>query len=198
MTAGRERLAVLALAVVGAALALLTAARPWLDVTVKDPLVGSGRLYPDGRDVAALVPAAALVALAASVSAVTMRRIGRQVAALLLVAAGGAIASAAVSVIAGPSGSAEEAVRQATGRTGGLGAVTATATSWPWLAVLAAGPVVLAGAMTVVRGRTWSGLSARYEAPGEASEPSDRSNGAVATEPDVAWDALSRGEDPTA
>ncbi len=95
MTAGRERLAVLALGVVGAALALLTATRPWLDVTVKDPLVGSGRLHPDGRDVAALVPAAALVALAAAVTAVTMRRVGRQVAGLLLVAAGGAIASAA-------------------------------------------------------------------------------------------------------
>jgi uncharacterized membrane protein (TIGR02234 family) len=195
MTAGRERLAVLALGVVGAALALLTATRPWLDVTVKDPLVGSGRLHPDGREVAALVPAAALVALAAAVTAVTMRRVGRQVAGLLLVAAGGAIASAAVSVINGPSGAAEETVRQATGRTGGLAVVTAGATGWPWVAVVAAVPIVLAGATTVVRGRGWSGLSARYDAPGDSDDPSPPTD---PTEPEVAWDALSRGEDPTA
>jgi uncharacterized membrane protein (TIGR02234 family) len=195
MTAGRERLAVLTLGVIGAALALLTATRPWLDVTVKDALVGSGRLHPDGRDVAALVPAAALVALAAAVTAVTMRRVGRQVAGLLLVAAGGAIASAAVSVISGPSGAAEESVRQATGRTGGLAAVTAGPTSWPWVAVAAAVPIVLAGATTVVRGRGWSGLSARYDAPGDPDDPSPQAD---PTEPEVAWDALSRGEDPTA
>jgi uncharacterized membrane protein (TIGR02234 family) len=195
MTAGRERLGVLVLGVVGAALALLTATRPWLDVTVKDPLVGSGRLHPDGRDVAALVPAAALVALAAAVSAVTMRRVGRQVAGLLLVAAGGAIASAALSVINGPASAAEESVRQATGRTGGLAAVSAAPTGWPWVAVVAAVPIVLAGATTVVRGRGWSGLSARYDAPGDAD---DAGGPADPTEPDVAWDALTRGEDPTA
>jgi len=165
MTASRERLVVVALGVAGAALALLTATRPWLDVSVKDPLVGSGRLHPSGRVAAPLVPAAALVALAGAVAAVTMRRIGRQVAGLLLVAAGGAIASAAVNVLVHPSGGAEESVRQATGRTGGLAAVSVSATVWPWLAVAAAVPVVLAGAVTVLRGRGWSGLSTRYEPP---------------------------------
>jgi hypothetical protein len=73
--------------------------------------------------------------------------------------------------------------------------VTATATSWPWLAVVAAAPVVLAGATTVVRGRGWSGLSARYDAP---SDQTGSTGSTAPTEPDVAWDALSRGEDPTA
>jgi len=188
MTPARERVVVLALGVAGGAFALLTATRPWLLVTVKDPLVGSGQLHPTGRNVAALVPAAALVALAASVAAVTMRRVGRQVAGLLLVSAGAAMAAAAARVLMDAGAAAQESVRQATGRTAGLSAVTVTATVWPWLAIGAAALVVLAGAVTVVRGRQWSGLSPRYDAPAATVDPADD---------DAAWDALSRGEDPT-
>ena len=185
----RERLVVLALGVVGAALALLTATRPWLDVTIKNPLIGSGRLHPEGRDVAALVPAAALVALAASVAAVTLRRVGRHIAGLLLVAAGAGIASATVRVLLDPLASAEEALRVATGRTGDVAATASVGSIWPWLALLSAVPIVLAGAVTIVRGRAWSGLSRRYDPP-TAEDP-------VGDDADEAWDALSRGEDPT-
>jgi uncharacterized membrane protein (TIGR02234 family) len=193
-------LVVLALGVVGAGLAFLTATRPWLDVTVRDPLTGSGRLHPDGRDVASLVPAAALVALAASAAAVTMRRVGRQVAGLLLVAAGAAIASAAVNVLADPRGAAAETARLATGRTGDLSGVTATAAVWVVLAVVAGVPVVLAGALTILRGRRWSGLSARYDAPGPQAAPGEAAATPIADpseDPAQAWDALSRGDDPT-
>jgi uncharacterized membrane protein (TIGR02234 family) len=202
MTTSRERLAVLALGVIGAGLAFLTVTRPWLTVSVQDPLTGSGRLHPAGRDVAALVPAAALVALAASAAAVTMRRIGRQVAGLLLVAAGAAIASAAATVLADPRAAAAESARTATGRTGDLSGITATAGVWPWLAIGAGVPIVLAGALTIVRGRRWSGLSARYDAPGPAEggtgappDPADPVD--PAADPAQAWDALSRGDDPT-
>ena len=71
MSVARERLTVLLLGVLGGGLALLTAGRRWLTVVVSDPLVGNGQLHPDGRAVASLVPAAALVALAATVAAVT-------------------------------------------------------------------------------------------------------------------------------
>jgi uncharacterized membrane protein (TIGR02234 family) len=199
MTTSRERLAVLALGVIGAGLAFLTVTRPWLTVSVQDPLTGSGLLHPAGRDLAGLVPAAALVALAASAAAVTMRRVGRQVAGLLLVAAGAAIASAAATVLADPRAAAAESARTATGRTGDLSGITATAGVWPWLAVLAGVPIVLAGALTIVRGRRWSGLSARYDAPGPAEggsgAPTDPAD--PAADPAQAWDALSRGDDPT-
>jgi uncharacterized membrane protein (TIGR02234 family) len=214
MTTGRERLAVLALGVVGAGLALLTAGRTWLTVTVSDPLVGSGRLSPDGRSVASLVPAAALVGLAGVVAAVTLRRVGRYVAGLLLVVAGGAIGAAAVSVLLHPRGAAADSVGRATGRVGDTSAVAhATPTVWPWLAVVAALPLVLAGAVTLVRGRSWSGLSGRYDAPSPglatAAGPVTRSaqdSPPAGAPPSVdesadasaeAWDALSRGEDPT-
>lgn len=189
----RERLVVLALGVAGAALALLTATRTWLDVVVQDPLAGSGHLHPDGRDVAALVPAAALVALAASVAAVTLRRIGRQVAGLLLVAAGGGVGSAAVRVLSDPRDAAEEVLRAATARTGDVSATAHVTGPWPWLAVVAAAAVALAGAATIVRGRAWSGLSTRYDAPAPTAEPTDPAR----VEDDDAWDALSRGDDPT-
>jgi uncharacterized membrane protein (TIGR02234 family) len=197
MTAGRERLAVLLLGVVGAGLALLTAGRTWLDVVVSDPLVGNGRLFPDGRAVASVVPAAALVGLAGVVAAVTLRRVGRYVAGFLLVVAGATIGAASVSVLLHPRNAAAETAGAATGRTGDVHAVAgATATAWPWIAVAAAVPLVLAGAVTLVRGRGWSGLSGRYDAPVATAA------GAAGAAPDVgidpeAWDAVSRGEDPT-
>ena len=173
MTAGRERLAVLVLGVVGAGLALLTAGRTWLDVVVSDPLVGNGHLFPDGRAVAGVVPAAALVGLAGVVAAVTLRRVGRFVAGFLLVVAGAAIATAAVSVLHDPRGAAAGTVGAATGRTADVHAVaSASVSGWPWVAVASAVPLVLAGAITLVRGRGWSGLSTRYDAP--VSDPAGR------------------------
>jgi uncharacterized membrane protein (TIGR02234 family) len=184
VTTRRERLLVLAFGVVGAAIALLAATRSWLLVTVADPLAGNGRLHPHGSDVAALVPAAALVALAGAVAAVTMRRVGRQVAGLLLVAAGAGIAAATGRVMADPRAAIEQVLRDATGRTGNVAATADVSGGWPYLALVGGLLVVLAGALTVVRGRAWSGLSSRYEPPAEAAS-------------DDAWDALSRGEDPT-
>ena len=152
MSVARERLAVLLLGIVGAGLALLTAGRSWLTVVVSDPLVGTGRLHPDGRAVASVVPAAALVGLAAAVAAVTMRRIGRHVAGFLLVVAGAAIGAASVSVLLDPRGAAAESAGAATGRTADVHAVaSASVTIWPWIAVVAAVPLVLAGALTLLR-----------------------------------------------
>jgi uncharacterized membrane protein (TIGR02234 family) len=198
MTATRERLAVLALGGVGAAVALLSAGRTWLTVTVSDPLVGSGRIHANGRLVASLVPAAALVGLAAVVAAVTLRQVGRYVAGVLLLVAGGAVGATAVSVILHPRSAAAGAVGEATGQAGSSrGVASAAVTPWPWVAVFGAALLVLAGAVTVVRGRRWSGLSGRYDAPVAGEQVPDP---APATTDDAAadaWDAVSRGEDPT-
>lgn len=213
MTARRERLAVLVLGAAGAGLALLTAGRTWLDVVVADPLVGNGHLFPDGHAVASVVPAAALVGLAGVVAAVTMRRVGRYVAGFLLVVAGAAVGAAAVSVLLDPRGAAASTAGAATGRTADVHAVaSASASAWPWLAVASAVPLVLAGALTLVRGRGWSGLSTRYDAPTpESTQPSSAAGPVAAADRDPAldvaqlesdaaadaWDAVSRGEDPT-
>jgi uncharacterized membrane protein (TIGR02234 family) len=198
MTAGRERLGVLVLGGVGAAVALLTAGRTWLTVMVSDPLVGSGRIHADGRSVAGVVPAAALVGLAAVVAAVTLRRLGRFVAGVLLVVAGGAVGAAAVSVLLHPRSAAAGAVGAATGQAGSSrGVASAGVAPWPWVAVFAAVLLVLAGAVTVVRGRRWSGLSGRYDAPVAGEPAGDQPAGSADDVAADAWDAVSRGEDPT-
>ena len=56
--------------------------------------------------------------------------------------------------------------------------------------------LLMAGAVVVLAyGRRWSGLSSRYERPGVA--PRRPQQGAEASEAQY-WQALDRGEDPTA
>jgi hypothetical protein len=61
-----------------------------------------------------------------------------------------------------------------------------------WVVATLAGGVLLAlvGALVVVRGGDWAGLGSSYDAPGAAPEP-------PVTDKAV-WDALDRGDDPTA
>ncbi|MGH6654148.1 MAG: Trp biosynthesis-associated membrane protein, partial [Actinocrinis sp.] len=88
-----------------------------------------------------------------------------------------------------------------------IGGVTNTA--WPYVTIAGGLLVALGGALTLARGRSWSGLSNRYEvAPAEgaaaAAGKSDHQNsvgqaGDGAGEPSTRdlWDALNRGADPT-
>jgi hypothetical protein len=66
-------------------------------------------------------------------------------------------------------------------------------TAWGWLAVLGSVLFALAGAAAVLRGPSWPGMGARYEAP---AAPAPR---AAAAEDSALeqWRALDRGEDPT-
>jgi hypothetical protein len=64
--------------------------------------------------------------------------------------------------------------------TGGLALVDGPPLFGPSLTALGALVVVDAGVLTILRGRSWPGLSARYERT-----------------PSGMWDALDRGEDPT-
>jgi hypothetical protein len=155
------------------------------------------------------------------VAVLTLRAVGRTVAGLLLVLAGGAAVAAAVDVLRTPSDALRSVVSGATGRSGGTLPQPAQ-TPWPWLAVLGAVLVVVGGAVAVARSRHWSGLSSRYDAPAAAAAAAaaaaeavapgagapgpesdhehdprldDDTDAASAVDP---WDRLSRGEDPTA
>ena len=55
---------------------------------------------------------------------------------------------------------------------------------WPLAALAGALAIAAGGALAAARGRTWPGLGARYERPQAA--------------PRTPWEALDRGEDPTA
>jgi len=190
VTARRQKALFLAVVVVGAAVGFVSAARPWVVAGVAD-LSAVQTLRATGRQVAGVVPAVALVALAGSVAVLTTRRVGQVVTGTLLVLAGAASATTSVAVLRAPAGAISGVVTAATARTG-VADVTASVTAWPWAGVLSGALIAAGGALAVVRSRSWGGLSARYEAPAApttAPVPDD--------DPGLTWDALTRGEDPT-
>jgi hypothetical protein len=80
---------------------------------------------------------------------------------------------------------------------GGLGVISSTvprfgpaAFAWPAATVLGGLLLVAGGALTVVRGRSWPALGARYDVPSTR-------HGSRPDRPVDAWTALDRGEDPT-
>lgn len=204
-----RRSAVLAGLVLAGALLLLTRA-PWMHARVSDLVGGTTAVDVSGAEAAPLVVAAALVALAASAIVAISSRAVRFVSGPLLVAAGIAAALGALAVRTDPEGHARSAIAEATGVSGAEAELSGTL--WPLLALLPCAGLALLGAMVLVAGRTWVG-STRYAREGTAPaggasavQGSVADEGAVATapvppaseDPAALWDALSRGEDPTA
>lgn len=204
-----RRSAVLAGLVLAGALLLLTRA-PWMHARVSDLVGGTTAVDVSGAEAAPLVVAAALVALAASAVVAISSRAVRFVSGPLLVAAGIAAALGALAVRTDPEGHARSAIAEATGVSGAEAELSGTL--WPLLALLPCAGLALLGAMVLVAGRTWVG-STRYAREGTAPaggasavQGSVADEGAVATAPvppasegpAALWDALSRGEDPTA
>lgn len=189
-TPGRE-LTVSALAcAVGAALMLFAAGRTWASaaVTLPPPLPGQ-QVTLTGGDLAPAVSGLGIAGLAALAGLVATRGMARLVVGALLVLIGGG----AAFVSAGATGSAHvsaEITAQVTAATSGTATHVAT-TAW-WVAALLGGVIlVLAGLVTVVRGRHWPGMSSRYEAPGaRRRRPAGGGAGSM-------WDSLDQGTDPT-
>ncbi|MFP5371249.1 MAG: TIGR02234 family membrane protein, partial [Actinomycetes bacterium] len=185
--------AVLASAVAGG-LALFAAGQTWVTYSVlrRAPLPPvSGAL--EGSSYAPVVPAAGLVLLAAAVALLAVRGHGR-FAVGALVALGGAVLAWTGARALG--GGLEEAA--AGDQTVVQASVIVTSSAWP-LATLSAGLVgALAGLLVVVRGRRWPAMGERYErraTPGGTATVRPRTDEDRAQ---LAWQALDRGEDPTA
>jgi len=204
MTAAGEKRLFAAVVAVGSLLGFLSASRPWVRADVAG-LVAAGELSASGRQAAGVVPAVALVALAGLVAVLTTGRAGRAVAGTLMVLVGAAAAATSVGVVRTPAAAIETVVTAATGRSGGTG-VTATVTAWPWLGVVSGLLVALGGALAVARARSWSGLSSRFDTPATVArgDGGDGGDGVPTrrpiddgSDPGQAWDALTRGEDPT-
>lgn len=187
MRARRELLGALALCVLGAVLLLSSAPRAWVTVSYERgahlPRVA---VSATGAAVAP-VQAAALVALAGVLAVVATRGWARLVVGAVLLADALTVAAlvwrfrvrlADGLPIGGPDG--------AVARAGALGTSTS---SWPWLAL--AGAVLLAAgaAAVLVRGRSWPGMSGRYERA-DARRPRGTAEQRM-------WDALDQGHDPT-
>lgn len=184
-SARREVAATMGAALLAALLLFLASAGHWAQGTGRRPAGMSFvavHASVTGRAVAGVVEAVALLALAAVVAVPATRGRGRLVVGALVTAGGIAGAIGAV-------GTRSAARAQVLHRLP-PGAVVSTS-PW-WVAALAGGALLAAvGVVVAVRGPSWSALSARYEPPAARRDKQPVGDAG-------AWDALDRGEDPTA
>ncbi|OIV35605.1 hypothetical protein BIV57_20730 [Mangrovactinospora gilvigrisea] len=179
----------LLLAVVGPALVLIGGGQPWAHARATNQFGVIVHVAASGKEVNAAATALALVGLAAVVAVLATRRIGRLVVGAIM-----ALSGAGIAVVAAMGASDTSALRDAASKAGynpTLSAVTHSA--WPWLTLLGGVLLLAGGVLTVARGRTWPGMSRKYDAPTGAAKRVT----AASTPADI-WKALDRGEDPTA
>lgn len=207
--ASRRRLqaefgAALLLDVVGAGLVLLIAARTWQTIVTPRPRpLTDDVLAVSGRTLDSAPTALALVALAGVVAVLATRGLVRSVVGALVGLAGVGLVWRSLT-----AGSAVGAARARELVAGKHSSVVVDAnvvpqvqvhTSWAALSAVCGVLVIISGALIVVRGRRWAGMSARYEAPaatdefaGEVDVESARTRASASL-----WRALDRGDDPT-
>lgn len=205
------RAAVVMLAAVLAVGLLAVSTRTWVVADLADPLTGQSTVPVPGSTAAAVVPALALVALAAAGALTISRRIGRVVALLLVSLAAVGAGAAALGVLGDPQAAARAAVAEATGLTAGSvtdRSATVTATAMPAVALVVSVLLLVVAAYGWARRRSWE-ASRRFEpavdgaGPGAspaATTPPGSAGGAAKDGADDAaddWEALSRGDDPT-
>jgi hypothetical protein len=153
----------------GAGLAVWAASRTWVVEVVARAAPQPPLVTPhSGGSLTPLLPALALVALAAAGGLLATRGVAR-----LAVGAVAGLAGIAVAV---------EAVDTANA-TAGVSLI------WPVLCGLGAVLTVAASVLTLARGRRWPAMGARYERVASAAHA--QSSAAAM------WDAIERGHDPT-
>lgn len=187
-TSGREMLVAALLCALGAALVLLAAGRGWAaaSVTLPAPLP-SRSVTLTGGDLAPALNGLGLAGLAGLAGIIATRGVARLVVGGLIVAIGAGSVLSSVGATASDRVLAELRDRMSLAEGA---AVHAQPTMW-WLVAVAGGVLLAAaGALTVVRGRRWPGMSSRYDAPGAAVKRPEPAAGNL-------WDSLDSGADPT-
>ncbi|MEV5411781.1 TIGR02234 family membrane protein [Thermopolyspora sp. NPDC052614] len=196
----------------GAGAVLLAAGREWARVRYGagggSPL---GLVTLTGSDLAAYLGPAALASLAAVVAVLVARGMWRRLIGVVVALGGVAAVLGAFTGVRRDTILAAAAERSALSAAGG--AAYEAGAAWP--AVTVAGGIILVGAgiVAVARASRWPGMSERYERRGAGSPPPARGPRAAGSAPGSAagsamgaradrerelWDALDRGDDPTA
>ncbi|MEV0399184.1 Trp biosynthesis-associated membrane protein [Actinoallomurus sp. NPDC050550] len=188
MTSRRELAAAALLGAVGAGLAAGFTGRTWATVTVRGGMNLMPSLQPlTGRSLSGGVAALGLAGLAGIAALLATRGWARTAVGVLLTGFG--VLIAVLSPLAVRHAHVISAAANRTNLTRLTGDVTVHVNGW-WIAALAGGVLLAAaGLLTVVRGRRWPGMSARYDRPGTAPRPGD--------DPASLWKSLDRGDDPT-
>ena len=178
------------LCLVGAFLVLVAAGRSWVDVEIPPTPLAEARTDPyTGTDLVQGMSALGLVGLAGVVALAATRRTGRTLVGLVLLATGAGAVAAVLSTSS--TTFSEELPGQPT---------DAVAHLTVWWALTAVGGLllVLAGVLTVVVGRSWPALGQRYDAPTSPAAATAPTAPAEQLTEKGLWEALDRGEDPTA
>lgn len=179
---------------IGAVAALLTviaAGRPWIEGTVDDAMIGGSLQQVTGDEAVTGIVALGLVLLAGAVAAAASRRIGRRIAAVILLLISLVMATLVLRVVIDPSGILGSIAAASTGRTGSLTAL-GEATAWAYLGLVPVAGGLLLAALAWRGATAWPQPSSAYDRPG-AERPGQRGE-RVTTD----WELLSEGEDPTA
>ncbi|WP_320067029.1 Trp biosynthesis-associated membrane protein [Micromonospora sp. RTGN7] len=169
---------------VGAGLALWASTRTWsVELTVRPAPLPPVHDARTGAGLLPWLPALAVVGLAGGGAVLATRAAVRRLLGALLLALG-------VAVAAG----------------GGYGLVAAldgeVNRQWPALCLVGGVLAALGGVLTALRGADWPAMGARYERPARRvadAAPGDAAAGPMTGQQTTeAWNALDRGEDPTA
>ena len=180
MRGRRGLLVAITLLAVGGALLLVSGGRAWSTTTTRSPGFPEVVVSSTGAEVAPLVVATGVLALAAAAALVAVRGWARRLLGVV-VAVAGVAAFVQVLVASSPP---------VTG-TGSSGEIDLAGSLWWPVAAAAALLVAGAGVLIALRGGGWPAMGARY----------DRDRGQAASDrpadPDDTWAALDRGEDPT-
>lgn len=166
----------------------------WVTVSTWTVIDDAVDIRVAGAQAAPGVGASAFVVISAAVALAIARRWGRVVAAAG-VGLGGLLAGAsAVVVLLDPARVAATAARTSVG----VGALSSApqVTAMPWAAVVLGGAAVVLAAWVGLASPRWGSSSGRHDVAmgrgsGATTEPQDTTDRST-------WDALSRGEDPTA
>ncbi|GAA1514923.1 TIGR02234 family membrane protein [Sphaerisporangium rubeum] len=182
----------------GAAAALIAGGRTWATVQFHGaPAVRAAPVEVTGNDLVPALGPLALAAFAAVVAVLATRGVWRAIVGVVIALCGAAVA---VTALRGVSTGQVVAVarERVTLAAGDQAAVTAT-WSWPALAALGGAVLAAAGLTAVLRGRHWPGMSTRYDRPTGTTPSTEASRSATPRDADRGmWEALDRGEDPTA
>jgi uncharacterized membrane protein (TIGR02234 family) len=161
----------------GAGLALFAATRVWAVEIEQRPGLSDLRTEQTGAGAQPWLIGLAVVALAGTGALLATRGVARRLLGAVLALTGAGVAAGAVLARAGID----------------PGAAGLAGSAWPIACVCGGAAVVVAGVLAARHGHRWSAMSSRYErrpaAPVTVTEASAGRD---------LWDALDRGEDPTA
>jgi uncharacterized membrane protein (TIGR02234 family) len=183
------------LAAIGSGIVLLTIGRGWAHGDVTVPI--TFRVTATGSQLTGVPYALGLAGLAGALALFAVRRIGRYFVGAILALAG----AGTVYAVADRLSRLDTALRTQAG-VQGLGSDAKISdidnSLWPYLTILGGVILCVAGIYTLARGRGWSGLGNRYEAPATAASSAVNPDAEAAklTARDL-WDAQGRGGDLT-